>query len=170
MRVFPSLMVLAFGAAVLCGCGKKSGESDQAQTPAEPASAPAETPQPTAEQAKAMLAALPAPYNTADLVHGKQLFAQCAACHTAVKGGPNMTGPNLYGVFGRKAGGLDGFNYSDGLKAAGFTWDAARIDTWITNPRAVVADTRMSFMGLKDPKDRADVIAYLKVQTTPAGS
>lgn len=165
MRVLSSLMVVALGAAVLAGCGKKSGESDQAQTPTEPASAPA--PEPTPEQAKALQAALPAPYNTADLAHGKHVFSQCATCHTDTKGGPNMTGPNLYGVFGRKAGSLDGFSYSDGLKAAGFTWDPARVDAWITDPRAVVPNTKMSFAGLKDPKDRADVIAYLKVETTP---
>jgi cytochrome c len=80
-----------------------------------------------------------------------------------------MTGPNLYGVFGRKAGAAANFSYSDGLKAAGWTWDAAHIDTWITNPKAMVDGTRMSFVGVKDPKDRADVIAYLKVATSAPG-
>ena len=59
------------------------------------------------------------------------------------------------------------FKYSDGLKAAGFTWDAAHIDQWITNPRAVIPGTKMSFAGVKDAKDRADLIAYLKTETSP---
>ena len=162
MRIAVTISLITLS-AVLAGCGKTSGTADQTAAPA----APAEAPAPTPEQAKAIVAALPAPYNTADLANGKHIFAQCAACHTAEQGGPNMTGPNLWGVFGRKAGSHEGFNYSEGLKATGVTWDAAQIDHWITNPRAAVPDTRMSFIGLKDPKDRIDVIGYLKVKTTP---
>jgi len=66
----------------------------------------------------------------------------------------------------RKAGSIAGFSYSDGLKNSGITWDAAQIDKWITNPRAVVPDTRMSFMGLPNAKDRIDVVAYLKTVTS----
>ena len=157
MRV--SVLALAAATTVaLAGCGQNSSQSDQ--TPAAPA-------QPTADQIKTLLAQLPAPYNAGDIVNGKSKFTQCAACHTLGEGGPNMTGPNLYGIFGRKAGSLDGFAYSDAMKAAGWTWDAARIDAWITNPHAVLATTKMSFVGLKDPKDRADVIAYLKTATSP---
>jgi cytochrome c len=164
MRPTLSVLALMLGASVLSACGKTPSASDQAAAPVEPASAPTE---PTPAQQQAILATMPSPYNAADLVNGKQVFAQCAACHTLTKGGPNMTGPNLYGVFGRKAGSVADFNYSDGLKAYGVVWDAQHIDTWITNPRAVVAATRMSFAGLKDAKDRTDVVAYLKVQTTP---
>ena len=166
MRASTTLLSLAAVAAVLAGCSKPASAPDQAATPTEPASAPAE---PTPEQIKASLATLPAPFNAGDIENGKRKFTQCAACHTAGEGGPNMTGPNLYGIFGRKAGTAATFTYSDGLKAAGWTWDAARIDTWITDPRAVIPGTRMSFAGLKDPKDRADVIAYLKVATSAPG-
>jgi cytochrome c len=76
-----------------------------------------------------------------------------------------MTGPNLYGVFGRKAASVPGFSYSDPLKAAGWKWDAQHIDTWITDPKADLPGTKMTFAGLKDPKDRTDVIAYLMVNT-----
>jgi len=145
MRVAVSLMALAVGAVLL------------------PASAPVG---PTPEQAKAIVAALPAPYNTGDIEKGRLKFGQCRACHTPEQGGANMTGPNLWGVFGRKAGSLAGFTYSDGLKASGITWDAAQIDKWITDPRAVVPDTRMSFLGLKDPQDRINVVAYLKTVTS----
>jgi cytochrome c len=159
MRI--SVLALALAtAAVLTGCGQSSSQSDQAAAPAAPV-------QPTADQIKTLLAQLPAPYNAGDIVNGKSKFTQCAACHTTAQGGPNLTGPNLYGIFGRKAGSVDGFAYSDAMKAAGWIWDAPRLDTWITNPHAVLATTKMSFPGLKDPKDRTDVIAYLKTATSP---
>jgi cytochrome c len=111
-------------------------------------------------------AGLPAPYNTADLANGEAKFALCSACHTIAPGGPNMTGPNLHGVVGRKAGSVADYNYSDALKGAAFTWDAARLQTWLAAPKTVLADTKMTFPGLKDPKDRTDVIAYLMVNST----
>jgi cytochrome c len=161
----PVLATMAM-VGLLAGCGKSQTASTASSTEAAPAAAPAE---PTPEQAKALIATLPAPYNTADLDNGKHKFAQCRACHTTAQGGPNMTGPNLWGVFGRKAGSLDSFTYSDGMKAAGWTWDAAQIDKWITDPRAVIPGTKMTFFGIKDPKDRVDVVAYLKSETTAPG-
>ncbi len=112
-----------------------------------------------------VLASLPAPYNTADLANGESKFALCSTCHTMPQGGPNMTGPNLHGVFGRKAGTLAGFSYSDPLKATGWIWDAPHVDTWITDPKTVVPGTKMTFAGLKDARDRTDVIAYLMIGT-----
>ena len=156
-----SVLAMAAATLALAACGQSGSQSDQTAAP------PAPPAQATPDQVKTLLAALPAPYSTGDIVNGKAKFTQCAACHTTVQGGSNLTGPNLYGIFGRKAGSLDGFAYSDALKAAGWTWDAPRIDTWITNPHAVLATTKMSFVGLKDPKDRTDVIAYLKVATSP---
>jgi cytochrome c len=155
-----SVLAMTAATLALAGCGQNSSSSGQASAPAAPI-------QPTPDQVKTLLATLPAPYNTGDPAGGKSLFTQCAACHTTVEGGPNLTGPNLNGIFGRKAGSVDGFAYSDALKAAGWTWDAARIDAWITNPHAVLATTKMSFVGMKDPKDRTDVIAYLKTATSP---
>jgi cytochrome c len=143
-------------AASLTACGKPQGQgSGSASGPPAPA--------PTLEQMKAAQAALPAPYNTADLANGEAKFALCASCHTITPGGPNMTGPNLHGVVGHQAGHHPDFNYSDALKQSGFTWDAATLDKWLTDPRADVPGTKMSFVGLKDEKDRTDVIAYLMV-------
>ncbi|HEY8004444.1 MAG TPA: cytochrome c family protein [Phenylobacterium sp.] len=147
-------------AATLSACNKSQTASQTGQAPAE-APGPALTP----DQMKAAQAKLPAPYNTADLDNGQSKFALCSTCHTLPAGGPNMTGPNLHGIFGRKAASLPGFSYSDALKGAGWTWDAQHIDTWITDPKAVLPGTKMTFAGLKDPKDRTDVIAYLMVQT-----
>jgi cytochrome c len=147
-----SLVILA--AAALSACGPKSVTVD--------ADAPRE---PTPAEKQALLAALPAPYNTGDLQNGEMRFALCRSCHTITPGGPNMTGPNLYGVFGRKAGTHPNFSYSQAVRDAGFTWDAAHLDQWLTNPRGFLPGAKMSFAGLRDEKDRVDLIAYLKVES-----
>jgi cytochrome c len=149
--------------SALSACNKPANAPPAETTTAStPTAAPA--PMTDAEK-KAALAALPAPYNTADLDNGESKFALCSACHTLQQGGPNMTGPNLYGVFGRKAATLAGFTYSDALKAAGWTWDAAHVDAWITDPKVAAPGTKMTFAGMKDPKDRTDVIAYVMIRT-----
>jgi len=152
------LAAAALTAVTLSACNK-TATSPSASQPATPAPAMSD------EDAKKAQAALPAPYNTADLANGESKFALCQTCHTVVEGAPNMTGPNLHGVFGRKAASVPGFTYSDVLKASGWTWDAARIDTWITDPKVALPGTKMTFAGLKDPKDRTDTIAYLMVHT-----
>ena len=158
-----SIAAVAAAAVALSGCNKSaSPPQDTSGQPSAPSSGGAML---TADQMKAAQAALPAPYNTADLSNGESKFALCQTCHTLVEGGPNMTGPNLHGVFGRKAATKEGYNFSDALKAAGWTWDAAHLDTWITDPKAAVPGTKMTFAGMKDPKDRTDTIAYLMVQT-----
>lgn len=158
------LVLTALAAATLAGCGQGDAGDDARAAPARPA--------PTAAEKAVLLAALPAPYNQADLANGRQVFARCRSCHTVTEGGPNMTGPNLYGVFGRPAGSEPRFNYSAAVKEAGFVWDAERLDHWLENPRTFLRGTKMSFPGLPDATDRRDVIAWLKVETgytPPAG-
>ena len=152
--------------AVLSGCSKPQPPAEAGNVVAPAAEAP--PPSLTAAQKKAMLAELPAAYQSADLDNGQAKFAICKTCHTTAKGGENMTGPNLWGIFGRKAGTEPGFVYSDGLKGLGITWDADKIDHWIENPRAVVAGTKMTYIGMASAKDRTDVVAYLKTATSPA--
>lgn len=96
-----------------------------------------------------------------DASAGKGVFSRCAACHNAVKGGPNMIGPNLFGVVGRKAGTAPGFSYSNAMKSSGITWTPDKLDTYLTHPAQVVPGTRMAFAGIPDAKQRADLIAYL---------
>jgi cytochrome c len=157
MRV-AGVVLMAAGLA-LAGCGQSGSSSGSSETAPPPPLTPA--------QVKTLVASLPAPYDTGDPEAGKAQFTQCAACHTTVEGGANMTGPNLYGIFGRKSGSGASYAYSDAIKSASWTWDAARIDKWITNPRAVLPATKMTFVGLADPKARLDVIAYLKGATSP---
>jgi cytochrome c len=150
------------GLLLLAACGKPSQPTGE--QPTEPAPAPAAAPMTDADK-KAILAALPAGYQTADLDDGQSKFALCKSCHTTAVDGPDTVGPNLHGVFGRKAGNKSGFNYSDGLKASGITWDAGQIDRWITDPRKVVPGTKMTYAGMADAKSRTDLIAYLAVAT-----
>jgi cytochrome c len=81
------------------------------------------------------------------------------------RGRSQHDGPNLYGVFGRKAGGKPDYKYSPAVAAAGFDWDAEHLDKWLDDPRGFMPGTKMTFAGLHDPKDRIDLIAYLKVET-----
>jgi len=102
------------------------------------------------------LAAMPAA--AADVDHGRQLFAACAACHTEK---PDALGPSLKGVVGRKSAALTDFRYSGPMRRANLTWDAGTLRQFLADPQAKVAGTRMPFGGLPDPKDVDDVVAYL---------
>lgn len=174
-------LTIAFATALLAGCGQKqdvaSSQGETAPPPSPPTGATSATPQASAAQPaadapalsahdQALLATLPAPYNTGDVEHGKIVFARCQVCHTDTEGGPDLIGPNLWGVFGRKVASKPGYTYSDALKSKSWTWDAQHIDAWITAPRQVAPGTKMSFVGLADPKDRIDLIAYLKTATS----
>ncbi|HET7577344.1 MAG TPA: cytochrome c family protein [Sphingomicrobium sp.] len=99
---------------------------------------------------------------SADPAKGQQVFNKCMACHTAAKGGPNMVGPDLWGVIGEPiAQGKAGFAFSDALKKVGGTWNWDNLSEWLTSPRTFAPGTKMTFAGLSKPEDRADVIAFL---------
>ena len=156
-----SCIALVLLSVILASCGRPAGGE----------TGPAETavPPPLTDAQKASLQAkLPEPYRSADPEKGEALYAMCRSCHTYVQGGANLTGPNLWGTFGAKAAYVAGFNYSDALKTSGLTWDFATMDKWIENPRSLVPGTKMSYVGMKSPEDRAALIAFLKVNTSPA--
>ena len=101
---------------------------------------------------------------SADLAKGAEVFKKCGSCHNAAEGGANGIGPNLWGILGKPIAKQAGFAYSDVLTAKGGNWDFAAMNEWLTNPRKFASGTKMSFAGLANPQDRADVIAWLNAQ------
>ncbi len=95
----------------------------------------------------------------ADAAAGEKVFGKCKACHKV--DGSNATGPHLDGVVGRVVASVEGFAYSDGMKAHGGDWTPEALEAFLTNPKGVVAGTKMSFAGLPKVEDRANLIAYL---------
>jgi cytochrome c len=93
---------------------------------------------------------------------GEKIFAKCKACHQIGPTAKNGVGPILNGVVGRKAGIIEGYNYSEANKSSGITWDEATLKEYLTNPRAKVPGTKMIFPGLPSEQDRDNVIAFLK--------
>ncbi len=96
-----------------------------------------------------------------DAMAGEKVFkANCGICHS-VQPGRNMVGPSLFSVVNRHSGEIPGFHYSDANKNSGLVWTVATLDRYLAGPRELVPGTKMTFPGLKDPKQRADLIAYL---------
>ena len=98
---------------------------------------------------------------SASVEHGAQIAKQCEVCHNFQEGAGKKIGPDLYGVVGRAIASQPGFNYSAALKAKSGTWTFDALNKWLTDPRADVPGTAMTFAGLPNEKQRADVIAYL---------
>jgi cytochrome c len=97
----------------------------------------------------------------ADPANGEKVFRQCMSCHV-VEPGQNRVGPSLHGLIGRTAGSVPGFKYSDANKNSGITWTEEELVSYLENPRAKIPGTIMAFAGLRNPQDRADVVAYIK--------
>jgi cytochrome c len=95
-----------------------------------------------------------------DAAKGKVLFSKCVICHS-VQPGENKVGPSLAGIVGRASASDASFGYSEAMKKYGVTWDAAALDAYLANPRQAVPGTKMIFIGVKDPGDRVNLIAYL---------
>lgn len=101
---------------------------------------------------------------------GQRVFGACAACHS-LRPDKNMTGPSLAGVWGRRAGSLASFSrYSPALQSSKVVWTDKTLDEWIADPQQVVPGNQMTFPGIKDPRQRADLIAFLKEATKPGAS
>jgi cytochrome c len=99
----------------------------------------------------------------ADPAKGANTFKKCASCHTDTPGGATGIGPNLHGIVGRAVA-SGSFAYSDDLKKLGGKWDWANLDHWLKHPKSLAAGTKMTFAGLEDGADRANLIAYLNAQ------
>jgi cytochrome c len=99
-----------------------------------------------------------------DPVHGAEIYQRCQLCHSIEH---DLVGPRHLGLLGRKAGSIPGFPYSDGMRQSGITWSETTLNQFLSGPQAYVPGTRMTFTGLPDAQDRADVIAFLKEATKP---
>jgi cytochrome c len=99
-----------------------------------------------------------------DPTRGEQIYRRCQGCHSI---DANRVGPRHAGLFGRRAGSLDDYTYSDAMRASGIVWDETTLDQFLTAPRKFVPGTKMPFAGIADAQERADLIAYLKKATTP---
>ena len=100
-----------------------------------------------------------------DAAAGEKVFAKCKACHQVGEGAKNAVAPQLNGISGRKAGSAEGYNYSEAMKGSGITWDEASFKEFIKNPKAKVPGTKMAFVGVKNPAQLEDLVAYLKDAT-----
>jgi len=101
----------------------------------------------------------------ANIDDGKKVANQCKVCHTLGKGEPARIGPNLYGVVGEKVASRAGFQYSDAIKKLGGDWSFDELNKWLDGPQKVAPGTKMTFAGIKDEQQRADLIAYLNSQS-----
>jgi cytochrome c len=101
----------------------------------------------------------------ADLAAGQRMFAKCRICHTVAAGAPSAVGPNLHGLFGRKAGSLNDFDYSAAMKASGITWNDDTLAQYLRDPKGFIPGNRKAFPGITDEQEPSDLIAYLKQVT-----
>jgi cytochrome c len=99
-----------------------------------------------------------------DPARGEARFQECAACHR-LEAGANEVGPNLHGVFMRKAGELADFRYSPAMKRSGIAWTPETVEQYIADPQALIPANRMPYSGMANASDRADLIAYLVTAT-----
>ena len=173
MRKFGLASIITATAVLgLAACSGGEDKAPAAEASAEvavvPAPAPAAVP-PAAPAAAAPAAAAAAGATvtlaglTGDAARGERVFAQCRTCH-AVEAGVNKVGPSLKGIIGRQAGSIANFRYSPANKNSGITWTEDVMFAYLENPRQYMPGTYMSYVGLKQPQQRADVIAYLKTQ------
>ncbi|MES2905631.1 MAG: cytochrome c family protein [Pseudomonadota bacterium] len=102
------------------------------------------------------------PLRAQDAVKGETVFKKCIVCHAVGENARNKLGPQLNGLFGRKAGSIENFSYSPANKNSGLIWSEDNFMTYIKNPQGAIPGTKMVFAGLSDEQDIRDLIAYLK--------
>lgn len=102
------------------------------------------------------------PASQADIASGEQVYARCAACHSLTE---NRTGPRHCGLLGRTAGTEQGYDYSKAMRRSGIVWNESTLDAFLRGPLEYVPGTTMTFVGVPDPEERAQLIAYLKRAT-----
>ena len=173
MKLAPkSVAALAPVLFALAACGGGAEEASEPAADSTPAAvetaapaatpAPSETPIPGATPTETP-SPTPTPTATATqaAVTPPTVFNQCAACHSTERGDHGI-GPSLAGLFGRRAGTVAGFEFSQAMKDSGLTWNQAGLDRYLIDPRGVVPGTTMAYNGVKDAAQRQALINYLK--------
>ena len=112
--------------------------------------------------AAAVLAAAPLSAHAQDVAAGEKSFNKCRACHQVGETAKNTVGPVMNGLFGRKSGTIEGYNYSEANKNSGITWDEAVFADYIKDPKAKIPGTKMAFAGIKNEQEIKDLTAFLK--------
>lgn len=102
---------------------------------------------------------------SANIEKGKELYKKCIQCHTDTKGGPNKVGPNQWGVVGDPIAHRTDYAYSEAMKKKGGSWDYETLNAFLAHPKKFIPGTKMAFIGLSKPQDRADLIAYLRTMS-----
>ena len=110
------------------------------------------------------IAAFVSPAAAGDAALGQKVFNKCKACHD-VSGPKNKAGPSLKGLFGRSAGNVEGFSYSEAIKNSGIVWSEDTLKAYLADPKAVVPGTKMSFTGLKKQEEIENILEYLEEAT-----
>jgi cytochrome c len=137
------------------GVAAVESSTQVAATPSQPATSEPESEAADPEPSLAILLA------SADPTAGESAARACRACHVFDEGNANRVGPGLYGIVGRAIAAAEGYNYSNALKEMGGEWSYAALDGFLENPREWAPGNKMSYPGIKDAKNRADLIAYL---------
>lgn len=113
----------------------------------------------------ALLVVVPISARAADIEAGKSVFNRCKVCHKLEAGASGSLGPSLHGVFGRKAGTVEGYNYSEAMKDSGIVWDDETLAKYLRDPKTVVQGNKMAFPGIKNDTELANLLAFLKQAT-----
>ncbi|MDH3739037.1 MAG: cytochrome c family protein [Alphaproteobacteria bacterium] len=121
-------------------------------------------PEPASVDAAPELASVAPLLASADPDAGKSAAKRCGACHTFNDGGANKVGPNLWDIVGQEKAAVEGFRYSDALRDAGGSWSYDDLNAFLADPKGFIDGTRMSFAGVKDAQDRANLIVYMRQQ------
>ena len=169
VNAFVTIGLGVAAAMAVTGCQKKAADDAAAPANTAMAGAPADA---GAAAGTATAAVAPAAADvattdgskfasfTGDAAAGEKVFVVCKTCH-AVEAGKNMIGPSLHGIVGRHSGSIEGYTYSAANKGSGIVWAPEKLFQYLENPQRVVPGTKMTYTGVKDPQQRANVVAYL---------
>ena len=138
-------------ALLVVACGQDQAATDDGEAPPEPVAAAAPPPPPAMSLEEA----------GCDVERANQVITQCKVCHSIEPGAENLTGPNLYGVVGRKAASREGFAYSKVIRESGIVWSVETLDEFLANPLTYLPNNRMAFGGVRNEEDRKAVVCLL---------